>query len=254
MTAYEENAMYELEAWKNKMLLYPSFVNRITKRLQYKINSYIPERVHGIVTTTIKQMIRAVLFGAGYVTQKPLQEVPLEIRETLVREKINFYKKTAAAEGGVTGAGGILLGFADFPLLLGIKLKLLYDIAALYGYSLKDYKERIYLLHILQLAFSSQEQRRQVFIQMNDWETQKEYLPTDIHQFDWRTFQQEYRDYIDLPKMAQMIPLVGAPIGAVVNYRLLNKLGETAMNAYRMRWQQSSMPPLKASPTPLPPL
>ncbi|MGI8581540.1 MAG: EcsC family protein, partial [Chitinophagaceae bacterium] len=52
---------------------------------------------------------------------------------------------------------------------------------------------------------------------------------------DWRTFQQEYRDYIDLAKMAQLIPVIGAPVGVVVNYRLIKKLGITAMNAYRMR-------------------
>ena len=57
-----------------------------------------------------------------------------------------------------------------------------------------------------------------------------------LDQFDWRRFQQEYRDYIDLAKMAQMLPLIGAPVGMIVNYRLLDRLGETAMNAYRMRW------------------
>ncbi|NLK44793.1 MAG: EcsC family protein, partial [Tissierellia bacterium] len=30
-----------------------------------------------------------------------------------------------------------------------------------------------------------------------------------MNQFDWRTFQQEYRDYIDLAKLAQMLPGVG---------------------------------------------
>jgi uncharacterized protein (DUF697 family) len=144
----------------------------------------------------------------------------------------------AAAEGGVTGAGGILLGLADFPLLLSIKLKMLYDLASIYGYSVSDYRERIYLLYIFQLAFSSQEQRRQVYLQMVNWQEKRKTLPDDIHQFDWRTFQQEYRDYIDLAKMAQLIPIIGAPVGAVVNYRLLNKLGVTAMNAYRMRWQE----------------
>jgi len=60
--------------------------------------------------------------------------------------------------------------------------------------------------------------------------------PADFEHFDWRTFQREYRDYIDLAKLAQMIPVVGAPIGAFVNWRLLERLGETAMNGYRMRW------------------
>jgi hypothetical protein len=40
-------------------------------------------------------------------------------------EKLNFYKKAAAASGAGTGAGGILLGLADFPLLLSLKMKFL---------------------------------------------------------------------------------------------------------------------------------
>jgi len=71
---------------------------------------------------------------------------------------------------------------------------------------------------------------------MIDWEEKRKSLPEDINEFDWRTFQQEYRDYIDLAKMAQLIPVIGAPVGVLVNHRLLKKLGTTAMNAYRMRW------------------
>lgn len=61
-------------------------------------------------------------------------------------------------------------------------------------------------------------------------------LPDDIHQFDWRTFQLEYRDYIDLAKLFQLIPVVGAVVGAYVNHRLTNKLGTNVMNAYRLRF------------------
>jgi hypothetical protein len=57
--------------------------------------------------------------------------------------------------------------------------------------------------------------------------------------FDWRTFQREYRDYIDLAKLAQLLPVVGAPIGAVVNYRLLDRLGAMAVGAHRLRWFES---------------
>ncbi|MDX5482187.1 MAG: EcsC family protein [Hymenobacteraceae bacterium] len=236
LSAYEVAAIQELGMWQGQMLRSPSFTNRLASKAQKKLNSYIPEKIHHAITTTIKQMVRAVLFGAGMTTREPLPNATLQLSESLVRERIRFYQRTAAAEGGVTGAGGILLGLADFPLLLGLKLKMLFEIAALYGYAVEDYRERVYLLHIFQLAFSSQERRRQVYLQMVDWEEQKENLPEDIHLFDWRSFQQEYRDYIDLAKMAQLIPLIGAPVGAVVNYRLVKKLGTYAMNAYRMRW------------------
>jgi hypothetical protein len=39
--------------------------------------------------------------------------------------------------------------------------------------------------------------------------------------------------------MAQLIPGIGAVVGIVVNYKLINQLGETAMNGYRMRLYQS---------------
>ena len=80
-------------------------------------------------------MIRGVLFGANYITAKPLTGLSLQSREALVQQRIEFYRTTAAFEGGITGAGGILLGFADFPILIGLKLKLLYDIASMYGFN-----------------------------------------------------------------------------------------------------------------------
>ena len=233
--SYEEIAFSELKMWQRKMLQRPSLFNNLSKKIQTKINSWIPEKVHKAITVTIKQMIRGVLFGAKYTTSKPLMNMSLLVRENMVRKKIETYKTTAAVEGGVTGAGGILFGLVDFPVLIGIKIKLLFDIAVLYGFDINDYKERVYLLHIFELAFSSDSHRRDVYLKMIDWENKSRNLPDDINQFDWRNFQQEYRDYLDIAKMAQLIPVIGAPIGFVVNSRLIKKLGTTAMNAYRMR-------------------
>lgn len=236
MTFYENQALRESKTWRQTMLRAPSLTGRLAASLQRRINRLIPEKVHGVITIAIKQMTRGVLFGAEYTTQAPVRGQTLEERETDVRRRIKFYRTAGAAEGGVTGAGGLLLGLADFPLLLGLKLKLLYDIAALYGYSMDDYRERLFVLHIFQLAFSSQERRRTVFRQIENWDQKA--LPADINDFDWRTFQQEYRDYIDLVKLAQLVPGIGAAVGIVVNYRLLTQLGKTAMNAYRLRWQE----------------
>lgn len=238
---YNHHIKKELKAWQKEMLRDPTYFNRFSKKVQVKINSYIPEKVHETITSAIKQMIRGVLFGVKTVTAAPEPINSIEMTETVVREKIEWYKKTAAAEGGITGAGGILLAFADFPILIGIKIKMLFDIAATYGFDVKDYRERVYILHIFQLAFSSHEHRKNVYLSMTDWKNKVTQLPEDINEFDWRNFQQEYRDYIDLAKLAQLIPLIGAAVGLVVNYRLLKKLGHTAMNAYRMRLEEEKV-------------
>lgn len=118
---------------------------------------------------------------------------------------------------------------------------MLAEIASLYGYSLDDYKERIYLLHIFQLTFSSQAHRQKVFSLLERWEDYKSELPENMNEFDWRNFQQEYRDYIDLAKLLQLIPGIGAVVGAYVNHRLTEKLGNYAMQAYRMRLPPSRL-------------
>jgi EcsC protein family len=235
MKGYEQFVLEELNAWQKKMMRRPGLLNNLSKKVQMKINTWIPEKVHNAITVAIKQMIRGVLLGARHTTADPLIHGDLQTREELVEKKIEWYRKTAAVEGGITGAGGLLLGLADFPILIGLKIKLLFDIASLYGFDVNDYKERVYLLHIFELAFSSDVHRKSIYIKMTDWEEKRKALPEDINQFDWRNFQQEYRDYIDLAKMAQLVPVIGAPVGVLVNYRLIKKLGTTAMNAYRMR-------------------
>ena len=235
MNSYDVLAYAELATWQKKMLQSPSILNNLSKKIQTKINSWIPEKIHNAITVTIRQMIRSVLFGSKYTTSSILLNTSFQELEEAVLRKIDIYRNTAAMEGGIIGAGGILLGLAEFPILVGIKLKLLFEIASLYGFDITNYKERVYLLNIFELTFSGDENRKKVYLKLIDWEIKSKDLPENIHQFDWRTFQQEYRDYIDLAKMAQLIPVIGAPIGAIVNYRLIKKLGFTAMNAYRMR-------------------
>jgi uncharacterized protein (DUF697 family) len=235
MTNYESIALHELHKWQKKMQQNPSFLNRVSKRVQDRVNKLIPEKAHKVITLSIQKMVEAVLFGSKYTTRRPLKDSSLQFREIELENKVSFYRKTATVEGAVTGAGGILLGLADFPILIGIKIKLLFEIASIYGYDVKDYKERLYILYIFQLAFCSQKRRKEVYKHLEQWSAYAETLPPEVEEFDWRTFQQEYRDYIDLVKMAQLIPFIGAPVGAVANYTLINKLGETAKNAYRMR-------------------
>lgn len=235
MYSYNEMAMKELNIWKKKMRKKPSLFEATSKGIQNKFNGILPEKYHEILTSAIKNMTKAVLVGSKYITKPPYVNLSLQEREELVDQKTKSYKTTAMIEGAGTGAGGIMLGLADLPLLLSIKMKLLYDIAAIYGFDVNDYKERIYILYVFQLAFSSKSNVNEVFTKMENFEEYSHTLPRDINSFDWRVFQQEYRDYIDLAKLLQMVPVIGAFVGAYVNTKLIDKLSETAIQAYRMR-------------------
>lgn len=236
---YEEKANIEVKRWERKIEKRGSFLKSYTKKVQSKINEKIPEKVHEVFTTSVKNMVQATLVGAEYTTKTvPLEGVTLQEREEKLIEKLKAYKKTAAMEGAGTGAGGILLGMADFPLLLSIKMKFLFDAASLYGFDVKDYRERLFVLYIFQLAFSSDEKKKEVFQKIKSWEEIRRTLPdekTYLHHIDWKQFQLEYRDHIDLIKLLQMVPGFGAIVGAFANYHFLEELGETAKNCYRLR-------------------
>ncbi len=229
---YETKVRSEVEIWKRKLIQRSSMVKRLTEKAQGKLNQFIPEKAHQLITESIKKMIQTTLFGSDFLTKKrDTTALSLEEKEKLINEKLGVYKRAAAVEGAGTGAGGILLGLADFPLLLSIKMKFLFEAAAIHGYDTSKYEERLFILNIFQLAFSSDEHRRNVLSIIENWEQEKVHL-MDV---DWRTLQEEYRDHIDFIKMLQLVPGIGAVVGAYANYNLLDQLGETALNAYRIR-------------------
>ncbi|HAD85308.1 MAG TPA: ABC transporter-associated protein EcsC [Brevundimonas sp.] len=232
--AYEARALAEALAWRDRQLKRPGLWDKTTRATQDRINRVIPERVHEIVTGAVQQMTRGLLAGSEWTTARPLTEGALQEREARVRTRVELYRTTASVEGGVAGAGGFLMAAADFPALMAIKVKMLFEIAALYGYSGRDLKERVIVLRIFQLAFSSARHRPEALAALEAAMRAPD-DPDALKAFDWRKFQLEYRDYIDVAKLAQLLPLVGAPIGAVVNWRLTQRLAETAMNAYRLR-------------------
>lgn len=230
---YEEKVMEEVRKWKLQATKKSTMLQRFSKGAQNKVNTFIPEKVHSVMTESIKKMVQGTLAGSNLTTKMNEGHVimTLEEKEKWIQEKLNVYKRTAAMEGAGTGAGGILLGLADFPLLLSIKMKFLFEVAAIYGYDTKKYEERVFVLYIFQLAFSSDARRKEVLRYVENWEDHKE----EAKELDWRKFQQEYRDHIDLVKMFQMVPGFGAIVGAYANYNFLDQLGTTAKNCYRLR-------------------
>ncbi|MCI0766802.1 EcsC family protein [Bacillus sp. TL12] len=233
MTVYEEKVIKELQQWKHTIMKDSSIMTRFSKKVQTKVQQLIPEKVQNVLTETIKKMVQGISAGSNFIKPK-LKETDwsLQRRDEEVLKKMDEYKKIAAAEGAGTGAGGILLGLADFPLLLSIKIKFLFDAATMYGFDTSKEEERLFILHVFQLAFSSDDHRKEIWKAIETWDTEKE------NHMDWEKFQKEYRDYIDLAKMLQLVPVIGAPVGAYANYQLLQRLGEVTMNCYRLRLLQ----------------
>jgi hypothetical protein len=241
-TIYEQQMQRKLKRWEIRLLKEPNLIERASKSVQNRINQVIPEKVHNTITATVKGIVQTTLFGINFMpASDPLRDLSLAERDGKAEELLSLYKKIAAAEGAGTGAGGILLGLADFPILIGIKLKFLFELAHVYGYSTKDYRERLFILYLFQLAFSSSKKKPELLKTIKNWPMISQTFPPAADyasQVNWLQLQQEYRDSIDFRKMLQLIPGIGAVVGAWANFGLLEELGVVGMNGYRMRWLQ----------------
>ena len=232
---YHHYVEAELSLWLMEVKRPPGLFGKISQGIKGKINSWIPEKVHSAISVAIENMVKTVLVGSDLVKPTPAATLTFMERELQVRKRIKWFRNAASLEGAITGAGGIILGLADFPAFLTIKMKLLFDIASIYGLDVKSYQERLFLLYVFQLSFSSQSRRNDLIGLIETWDSHVSDLPKELKDFDWKTFQLDYRDYIDLAKLFQLVPLIGAPVGAIANYQLTDHLGRYAMNCYRLR-------------------
>ncbi|MCA1295213.1 EcsC family protein [Paenibacillus sp. alder61] len=244
---YELKIRREIADWEEKMFKSPGWLEKTSKTIGNRINQLIPPKVQSVMTTTIRSIVRTALFGAEYTPSRSVKSNPeLESSDQEAKELFTLYQKIAVAEGAGTGAGGFVLGLVDFPALIAIKMKFLFELAHVYGYDTKQFSERVFILKVFQMTFSGPENRARLLSSIKNWHIEKEQWRSDAEysrNMDWETFQIEYRDAIDFRKMLQMMPGIGALAGAWANYTILEELREFAMNAYRLRRLHDDLSP-----------
>jgi hypothetical protein len=227
---YNRQVQKELRAWEKAMQKAPSLTGKAISSLQAKTQKLVPQKAQDFITASIQKMTETIMAGSRLLTKtEPAHALSLGESDYLAEQAFKAYDKAAMAQGFGFGLGGILLGLADFPALLSIKVKFLYDCARYYGFDISRESERLFILYVFQLAFCGDARRLELFPVIKQW---RDEAPGQI---DWETFQTEYRNYIDLAKLTQLLPVIGSVAGAAANHSLMKRLKTTAMNCYRMR-------------------
>lgn len=102
------------------------WLEKTSKSISQRVNQLIPPKMHQIITTTIRTIVRTALFGAEYTPKRPVQRgIKLETADQEANQLFRLYQKIAVAEGAGTGAGGLVLNAVDFPAFIAIKMKFL---------------------------------------------------------------------------------------------------------------------------------
>lgn len=230
----------ELQDWLKAEMKNPNLLDKGADKVQKYFQKFIPSQINNAITKGMEGFTRLVMSGSGIILPKVEAEATIETAAKRAEKSIENYVHMGMLSGAGTSAGGLVTGLLDLPLLMSFKIKLIFEIGSHYGYDLKDPRERYFALLIFREAFSSPVRKKEHLQALIEFETQKKHLIKPLEKIDWKGFQQEYRDYIDLAKLLQFVPGIGIVIGATVNRQLMLQLGKTAIYAYELRYFQSN--------------
>ncbi len=169
-----------------------------------------------------------------------LRSQPLELLDPLARSYFTENALMAAVEGGGTGLGGALLIVADVPLLFTINFRLIQQIAAAYGFVLREPSNRPLVLAVFNVAASdSRDARadalREISVAAAAFASGQEYKGRISGTFrdQNRHIPREIAKNLVGRKIGQLIPLAGAAVGAGVNYWFTSQTAEAAYMLFR---------------------
>jgi len=223
------------------MLAKTGFVEGISRDMQKKVDSLIPEKFHTTISKALEVGIKSILRGINLIPLNKEKLVKARRRNLIdidenIAKIIKKYKKIAAASGAGLGAGGFLSLALDYPTLISLQLKMLQEIAQTFGHNIKKQEERIFLLKIFLLAFSGDSSRRKTYLEIINWQPTNRETTDFENSINWQELYREYKEKVEFKKTLQIVPGLGALVGAWSNYSLIEELGETAQNCYRLRF------------------
>lgn len=181
----------------------------------------------------------------GYEVQTlaEIRALPLEVCDTFAGECIRSHRLISALEGGGLGLGGAAMIAADIPALMMINLRMLSQIAHSFGYNTLEGRDRLFLLQILSLASAGAgDGRRQALerlIRTSRQGADDGAMTGKSGQLALVKLAQELGEKLALRlahrKLGQLVPIIGAGIGAGMNYHFTEENGRAALVAYRSR-------------------
>ncbi|WP_110928903.1 EcsC family protein [Bacillus massiliglaciei] len=169
------------------------------------------------------------------ITLEDVKTAPLEIMNEVSKDMQKSLIRAAAVQGATTGVGGIFTLAADIPLLLGISIKTIQDIALSYGFNPEEKRERVFVIKCLQFSNADTVGKTAILNELSNFDSEDKRQEMISQLQGWREVIYTYRDQFGLKKLLQMVPIAGILFGAFSNRSMIADLAETADMLYKKR-------------------
>lgn len=259
----------EIKEWENET---PSLVSGIADiallPAQKAAELLVPQSVIETVSKALEGLLNSLLFTSDYTFSDLDVISTVEERNPSLNSLDRIYCSNdiesmdsaadyywnqnlvaAIAQGGITGAAGLLGLVANLPALYTVVFRCIQQIALCYGFDTSKDEEKVFMLGILTIASSSDIETKQsalIFLKQ---------IQTDLAKKTWKKLAEEggrasigsiirqaaKNIGINLTKRKalMLVPAIGAVIGASFDGMYLQDIARTAKNCYRKKKLES---------------
>ncbi len=164
-----------------------------------------------------------------------VRNLPIRTMNEVGEELRTNRSRIAGIQGATTGFGGIFTLAVDIPVLLGISLKTLQEIAISYGYNPNEKEERIFIIKCLQFASSDYIGKQAILDELTVYGEPLNNRQMISQLQGWREVIYTYRDQFGWKKLFQMIPIAGMIFGSLTNKAMMQDVAEAGIMLYQKR-------------------
>ncbi|MDQ0214719.1 hypothetical protein J2S13_001116 [Oikeobacillus pervagus] len=250
-----QNDLLEIEKWEKeqKKVWFWERLGRIPFKL---LDKFTPQFIQNKVGLLLDELGNFIQNGGKYLTRKEMifkklqkrlpdlmiehlsdiENLPIDLMNEVSEELEKNRKDFATVQGATTGIGGIFTLAIDIPLLLGVSLKTLQEIAVTYGFDPNERKERIFIVKCLQFSTADVVGKKAILNELSTYYkggTQQKEMLSQLQ--GWREVVYTYRDQFGWKKLLQMVPIAGMIFGAFTNRAMIQDLSEAGIMLYRKR-------------------
>ncbi|WP_107924973.1 EcsC family protein [Lysinibacillus parviboronicapiens] len=215
----------------------PAFIQNKIAVLVDELGSYIQSGGKYLINE--QAMLKRIRNASSYkniITISDVGNIPLEDMIILSDKLQSERAKLATIQGASTGIGGIFTMAIDIPMILGMSLKTLQEIAIIHGYDPNDKLERIFIVKCLQFSSADIVGKEAILEELSTMHKDKNVSENMISQLQgWQEVFFTYRDQMGWKKLFQMIPIAGILFGAIANKGMIQDVAEAGTMLYRKR-------------------
>lgn len=166
-----------------------------------------------------------------------LEEVRMQSLKEMDRVALQLGESrtnAATLQGATTGFGGIFTLAIDIPVIIGLSLKVLQEMALTYGYDPHDKMERVFIIKCLQFTSADFVGKKAILEDLAHFGG-KQHEEVIAQLQGWREVSLTFMDNMAWKKIFQIIPVAGMVFGAYMNRSHIADIANTGQMLYKKR-------------------